>query len=221
MFRVDPKQAVLEHVSKQTAAGEAGRELSPEAEAIIATPAEPMVSGTVVVGIAQVVEAALLATLGYGIFALYVDMGPTALYVPVILAACLLANVLFNVGRTHRIAAYRTLFGQIGRVLVGWGVVMAVLGLSIFFFKAGDLFSRVWLAGWAGSGAVLLIAYRLGLRALVTNWTNQGRLRRRTVIVGGGSDAEALIDQVRSSASNDIALLGLFDDRFDARSPEA
>ncbi len=221
MFRVDPKQAVLDHVSKQTAAGESGRQLSPEAEAIIATPAESSVSGAVVVGIAQVVEALLLAGLGYAIYEFYVELGHPAFYVPVILASCLLANVLFNAGRTHRITAYRTVFSQVGRVLVAWLMVMTLLAVSIFFFKAGDLFSRVWLASWAVGGAVLLVAYRLGLRSLINHWTRLGRLRRRTVIVGGGKDAEALIEQVRTSASNDITLLGLFDDRFDARSPES
>jgi Undecaprenyl-phosphate glucose phosphotransferase len=220
MYRVDPKQAVLDHVSKQTGVGETGRQLLPQAEAIIAGPVERTVSGAVVAGVAQVVEAVLLAVLGYGIYEYYVELGQPAFYIPVILASCLLANVLFNAARTHRIAAYRTLFTQIGRVLVGWTLVMVVLAVGIFFFKAGDLFSRVWLASWFGSGAVLLIAYRLALRALVMRWTEQGRLRRRTVIVGGGTDAETLIDQIRNSASNDISLLGLFDDRIDERSPE-
>jgi Undecaprenyl-phosphate glucose phosphotransferase len=40
------------------------------------------------------------------------------------------------------------------------------------------------------------------------------------VIVGGGKDAEVLIEQIRESASNDILLLGLFDDRIDDRSPD-
>ena len=199
----------------------AGRTLSPAAEAVIAAPAEPVVSGAVVVGVAQVVEAVLLAGLGYGIYEFYVAIGEPAFYIPVILAACLLANVLFNAARTHRITAYRTILNQIGRVLAGWTLVMVVLAVGIFFFKAGDLFSRVWLASWFGGGAALLVAYRLALRALVMHWTRQGRLRRRTVIVGGGSDAEVLIEQVRAGASNDIALLGLFDDRIDVRSPDS
>lgn len=220
MYRVDPKQAVLDHVSKQTAAGAAGRPLSPPAEAIIAAPVERSLSGTVVSGVAQVIESVLLALLGYGIYEYYVALGQPAFYVPLILAACLLANVLFNAARAHRIAAYRTGLSQIGSVLASWTLVMTALAVGIFFFKAADLFSRVWLLGWYIGGAVLLVAYRLGLRALVMRWTAEGRLRRRTVVVGGGKDAEVLIDQIRSSASNDIYLLGLFDDRFDDRSPE-
>ena len=221
MFRVDPKQALLSHSTKPGATGAGDRKLSPSAEAVIAAPSGRSVSGAVVVGVAQVIEATLLAVLGYGIYEFYVALGQPAFYIPVILASCLLANVLFNAARTHRITAYRTIFNQTSRVLAGWTVVMVVLAVGIFFLKAGDLFSRVWLASWFVSGAMLLVAYRLALRALVMRWTRQGRLRRRTAIVGGGSDAETLINQVTAGASNDIALLGLFDDRFDVRSPDS
>lgn len=193
--------------------------LSPEAEAIIAAPVERTLSGAVVVGVAQAIEAVLLAVLGYGIYEFYVELGAPAFYIPVILSASLLANVLLNAARTHRIAAYRTPFSQIGRALAAWTTVVTLLAVGIFFFKAADLFSRLWLASWFVGGAVLLVAYRLVLRALVMRWTEQGRLRRRTAIVGGGKDAEALIEQIRASASNDIAMLGLFDDRIDDRSP--
>lgn len=220
MYRVDPKQAVLDHVSKQTAIGETEQPLSPAAEAIIAAPLERSMSGAVVSGVTQLVEAALLAVLGYGIYDMYVTVDQPAFYVPVILGACFLANVLFNAARAHRIAAYRTTFSQLSRVLLGWSVVVTLLAVGIFLFKAGDYFSRVWLVSWFLGGAALLVAYRIGLRALVMRWTAQGRLRRRTVIVGGGKDAEELIDKIRGSASNDILLLGLFDDRFDDRSPE-
>lgn len=217
MYRVDPKQALLDHAASHREA----TELSPQAEAIIAAPVEPTISGAVVVGVAQVVEALLLAILGYGIYEFYVELGQPAFYIPVILASCLLANVLFNAARTHRIGAYRTILTQIGRVLAAWTLVMVVLAVGIFFLKASDLFSRVWLASWFFGGAVLLVVYRMALRALVMVWTRQGRLRRRTAIVGGGSDAEILIEQIRASASNDIAMLGLFDDRIDDRSPDS
>jgi Undecaprenyl-phosphate glucose phosphotransferase len=220
MFRVDPKQAVLDHVSKQVNIDPSRRMLSPQAEAIIASPVEPTLSGAVVVGVAQAIEALLLAVLGYAIYEHFVELGTPAFYVPVILAATLSANVLFNAARTHRIAAYRTLFGQLGRVLAAWTLVVTLVAVGIFFFKAADLFSRLWLASWFLGGALLLVAYRLALRAVVLRWTGQGRLRRRTAIVGGGKDAEALIEQVRASSNNDIAVLGLFDDRFDNRSPE-
>ncbi|HTN60711.1 MAG TPA: undecaprenyl-phosphate glucose phosphotransferase, partial [Devosia sp.] len=158
--------------------------------------------------------------LGYGIYEVYVQLGEPAFYVPMVLAATLFANVLFNGARTHRIAAYRTVFAQLSRVLIGWTLVMVAVAVGVFIFKASDLVSRGWLLSWFAGGAILLVLYRLALRALVRHWTNHGRLKRRTVIVGGGHDAEMLIEQIDKGASNEIGLLGLFDDRVDDRSPE-
>jgi len=219
MYRVDPKRAIEDHASRQVAGAEhAG--LSARAEAIIAAPVERTYSGAIVAGVAQVVEAVLLALLGYIIHAGYVPPGQEGFYGPVVLGTVLLANILFNAARTHRIAAYRTLRGQIGRVLAAWAAAIAILTAAIFLFKAGDQVSRVWLTSWFLGGAVLLVAYRLALRAMVRSWSSHGRLKRRTVIVGGGSDAATLIAQIQGSAANDINLLGLFDDRIDERSPD-
>jgi Undecaprenyl-phosphate glucose phosphotransferase len=218
MFRLDPTTAVLNHVARQGSA--ASGVLSPEARAIVARPAEPTYSPAVISGVAQLIEALLLATLGFAIFASYVEPGRAAIYIPVIVTMTLAANVLFNAARTHRITSYRTHVQQIGRVLATWSVIFTLLAVGIFLFKASDHLSRVWLVSWYASGAVMLIAFRLSLRSLVLQWSREGRLKRRTVIVGGGDDAAALVEQIRKGAGNDIQLFGFFDDRIDERSPE-
>lgn len=218
MFRLDPAQAVLNHVSRK---GTAPGELSPEARAIVATPIEASYPSAVIVGIAQAIEAALLATLGFAIFASYVEPGQTAVYIPTILIVTLFANVLFNAARTHRITSYRTLVQQTWRVLAGWSLVFAVVVALAFLFKSSELVSRVWLVSWWATGALLLVVFRLSLRMAVLQWTREGKLKRRTVVVGGGPDAEVLIDSIRKSAGSDVRLLGLFDDRNDERSPES
>ncbi|MBD8064948.1 undecaprenyl-phosphate glucose phosphotransferase [Devosia sp. PTR5] len=220
MFRVDPQKAIEDHALRGEAV-EDHRGLSSFADAIVNAPIERTYSGAIISGVAQIVEALLLVALGYTIHLLYVPSGQEAFYGPVVLGTVLLANILLNAARTHRIAAYRTLLNQAGRVIAAWGASMAVLTAAIFFFKAGDQLSRVWLFTWFVSGTALLLGFRLALRALIQHWSNNGRLKRRTVIVGGGQDAEVLIDQIRSGAGNDINLLGLFDDRIDDRSPDS
>lgn len=220
MYRVDPRKAIIDHASRPSSGEGSSPLLTPQAEAIIREPVERNLSGAVVAGVAQVVEALLLMALGYGIHAAYVTDGQDGFYIPVVAATALLANILFNAVRSHRIAAYRTVLSQIGRVLGAWAAVMVLLMVGIFFLKAGDLVSRVWLLTWFISGSVLLVAFRLVLRAMVQVWTEHGRLKRRTVIVGGGKDAEVLIQQIQSGAGKDISLLGLFDDRIDDRSPD-
>src|SRR4051812_8908180 len=121
MFRLDPAQAVLSHVARKS--GGAPGELSAEARAIVASPIEPSYSGAVIVGIAQLIEALLLATLGFAIFATYVEPGQQVIYLPTIALTTLAANVLFNAARTHRVIAYRTAVQQTWRVLAAWTLV--------------------------------------------------------------------------------------------------
>ena len=211
MFRLDPKQAVLDHVARKSAAGPG--ELGPEARAIAAAPIEASYSSAVIVGLAQAIEALLLATLGFAIFASYVEPGQQAIYLPTIALATLAANVLFNAARTHRIAAYRTAMQQTGRVLAAWTLVFIVLMTLAFLFKSSELVSRFWLVSWYAAGALVLVVFRLSLRQLILQWTAEGKLKRRTVIVGGGHDAEVLVDSINRSAGADVRLLGLIDDR--------
>ncbi|HVW91098.1 MAG TPA: undecaprenyl-phosphate glucose phosphotransferase [Devosia sp.] len=217
MFRIDPKEAILDHAARAVAAG-AG--LTEAATDLLTRPVERNLPGAVITGVAQAVEALLLATLGLAIYGAYVHNGQFAFYFAVILGATLVANVLFNAARTHRIAMYRSALQQNGRVLAAWSAVTILLSLLVFMFKASDMVSRVWLVGWYASGALVLVLFRLSLRALVRQWTAEGRLKRRTVIVGGGKDAEELIAAIHRSADSDVELIGLFDDRIDDRSPE-
>ncbi len=56
---------------------------------------------------------------------------------------------------------------------------------------------------------------------LVRRWTREGRLTRRTAIVGGGALGEALACALASQRDSDVRLVGLFDDRGDDRSPQS
>jgi len=216
MFRVDPKQAVLGHISSREDGTGA---LGADAEALARAPIEPGLSHKLVSGFAQLIEAGLLLALGLGIHLVYLRGVDAALYVSLSLGIVIAANVAFNISRTHRIVAYRTRFKQVLQVLAGWAGVFLVLVAGLFALKAGEEVSRLWLGSWLVSGAVLLVAYRLVLRAFILSWSAKGRLRRRTVIVGGGPAVEGLVAAIEKTASSDIELIGLFDDRDDTRSP--
>ena len=216
MFSLDPRKTAEEHIA---AGPVSGADLSEAARQIIARPADSTLPAPVVVGIVQAIEALLIGTLGWAIYESYVRGQDDSFYIPVILGAVLVANILFNLARTHRIAAYRTVVQQSGRVLAAWTLVILLIGTAVFFFRAQDQVSRVWVVTWYIGGAGALLFYRMSLRALILHWTAQGRLKRRAVIVGGGKDAESLIEAIRHGAENDIVLMGLFDDRDDERSP--
>jgi Undecaprenyl-phosphate glucose phosphotransferase len=52
------------------------------------------------------------------------------------------------------------------------------------------------------------------------SWARQGRLDRRTIIVGSDSNGEYLINALREQDDSDIDILGVFDDRNDTRAFE-
>ncbi len=56
---------------------------------------------------------------------------------------------------------------------------------------------------------------------MVKRWTQEGRLNRRTAIVGGGAAGEDLINALKEQRDTDVRIVGVFDDRTDDRSPVA
>ena len=78
-----------------------------------------------------------------------------------------------------------------------------------------------WLFKWAGLTAFHIIL----TRGLLYLWTSPrvetGGSRQRIAIVGGGKAAEDAITTLENSKNLDIEIVGLFDDRFDNRSPES
>ena len=88
-----------------------------------------------------------------------------------------------------------------------------LLDLSPFAPQTGAL--------WLASSAALMTAFRFALAAGLAHLTEAGRLVRRTVIVGGGAEAEALISALERDNLKELAILGVFDDRFDERSADS
>jgi len=97
---------------------------------------------------------------------------------------------------------------------------MFLIAAAVAFFvrPSGD-FSRVWAASWFVTVLFLLYAGRLVICSLVRRWTRQGRLVRRTIIVGGGAAGENLIHALEVQDNSDLDIRGVFDDRGEERSP--
>jgi Undecaprenyl-phosphate glucose phosphotransferase len=74
---------------------------------------------------------------------------------------------------------------------------------------------------WIGLAGVSVGGFRFGLARILDTLTEAGRLVRRTVIVGGGPDAEALITALEADKLKELSILGVFDDRLDERSADS
>ncbi len=129
-----------------------------------------------------------------------------------------LALVAFQVADIYQVQAFRGHEKQYMRLASAWSVVfLTAIGIS-FFAKAGDQFSRAWLGSFYVIGLLTLILFRRCLFLLVRHWTREGRLDRRTVVVGADKSGEALLQALAAQRDSDVHVIGAFDDRTDSRS---
>jgi Undecaprenyl-phosphate glucose phosphotransferase len=219
MFHLDPQQAVLEHVAQLPRADAAPVQLSDLAAAVADQPIAPTYSASVATGVAQVLELVLLVATGVALFGL--NDGDTLLSVITTLGLAGTAELFINMLRLHGVAAYRRGLSQVWRSALAWTAAFAVLSGLVLLYDSGGALSRNWIFTFWLAGLGVLCLYRAVLHQVVMRWTREGKFKRRTVIVGGGKDAEALIESIQTSGRDDIDLLGVFDDRSDDRSPRS
>ncbi len=196
-------------------------ELSPSALAQANSPQEPAFSPIVLAGLVRVIEVCLVAAVGFAVYVCYVvpNYGFAWYYFAAIAGIALLAMLAFQIADIYQVQAFRGHEKQYMRLASAWSVVFLIAISVSFFAKAGDQFSRAWLGAFYVLGLFALIAFRRGLFLMVRRWTHEGRLDRRTVIVGCDSNGEKLIRSLGAQRDSDVRLIGVFDDRNDERSP--
>jgi FlaA1/EpsC-like NDP-sugar epimerase len=97
--------------------------------------------------------------------------------------------------------------------------VLLAMGGS-HFIGLHDATLQSWFAAFFCTGIVALISERLVLRAVLRKWGKEGRLDRRTIIVGADKNGEQLITALRAQEGSNVDILGVFDDRGDGRAQE-
>ena len=212
--------ALLDRLRTAPRAASKAHSLSPEALAVTATPAPAPISPIVLAGFVRMAEFALIVLVGLAVFAAYLPPGEDLFwrYAVAIFAIALLSIFAFQTADIYQVQAFRGHEKQYMRLASAWSVVFLIVIGASFFAKAGEMFSRVWLGGFYVSGLAALVASRKLLFLLVRKWTREGRLTRRTVIVGGGKAGESVIQELRRQKDSGVKIIGLFDDRGDARS---
>jgi Undecaprenyl-phosphate glucose phosphotransferase len=198
-------------------------QLSPLALMVAAQPIIDAKSPIVIAGIVRIVEFAMIALIGIIAYFAYVypQYGQVfdLYYVGTSFAVAALGVLAFQVVEIYDIHAFRRPASQLAKLTVAWSLVFLSLVALMFFARLGDLYSRVWLAGFFGIGLLSLYASRLVLYGKVRRWSREGRLDRRAVLVGGGEPGEALVSALAAQEDSEVRLLGVFDDRGDDRAP--
>ncbi len=196
------------------------RALPPAARDVAAQGFRHAYSPIVLAGAVRAIEVVLVVTVGLLLYLDYVvpDNGFNRYYFAAIAGIALLALLAFQAADIYQVQAFRGHEKQYMRLASAWSVVFLLAVAISFFAKAGDQFSRVWLGSYYVLGLIALLAFRRALFLLVRRWTRQGRLDRRTVVVGAGGPGEALIDALAHQRDSDVRVIGVFDDRGDERS---
>src|SRR5579862_4106290 len=196
------------------------RTLSPAAREVADEQFKPAYSPIVVAGTVRLIEAALVIAVGLAVYFWHVvpAVGFAWYYVGAIVGIAIMAMLAFQVADIYQVQAFRGHEKQYMRLASAWSVVFLIAISLSFFAKAGDQFSRAWLGAFYVLGLLTLIAFRRGLFLVVRRWTRQGRLDRRTVVVGADLNGQTLLKSLAAQRDSDVRVIGVFDDRADDRS---
>lgn len=170
-------------------------------------------------GIVRAADFLLLSLVGVALYLGYVARidGFSLSYIAAILAVSASAVVCFQAADIYDIQVFRGPLRQMTRMISSWAFVFLLFICVSFFVKLGNSVSRLWLASFFFVGLAGLIAGRVLLRAMIRRWARDGRLERRTVIIGSDKNGENLINALKAQEDSDIEILGVFDDRNDSR----
>jgi Undecaprenyl-phosphate glucose phosphotransferase len=195
-------------------------ETGPEASSNKDIAPDIRLSQPVLIGSVLGFDLTLLVLTGYAAGALTGtetgSAGMAAIIVGVTLGVVLIHQRLFGytIASFARASQQAIRFG--GSLMAVFASMLALMVVS--GTDAGAL--RLWALGWAGLAFAGMLLSRLALARQVARWTEEGRLARRAVIVGGGKPVHELVQSLNRDATKAIQILGLFDDRGGERSPD-
>ncbi len=199
--------------------GERRRRLTPAALAVTNQKVQAAYSPIVIAGVVRIADFVMLSLVGTAIYLGYVARldGFRWDYIAAILAMSAFAVIAFQASDIYEVQVFRGTLRQMTRMMSAWAFVFLLFIGASFLAKLGGEISRLWLSAFFFIGLAALIAQRLALRGMVRRWAREGRLDRRTIIVGSDQNGEKLIEALRLQDDSDLHILGVFDDRNDSR----
>ena len=120
-------------------------------------------------------------------------------YVAAIVGMTATAVICFQAADIYEVQVFRGQLRQMTRMISSWAFVFLLFIGASFFAKLGSEISRIWLV-------VVLLRRPCGparsnapfLRTLVRSWARQGRLDRRTIVVGSDQNGEQLVEALKT-----------------------
>jgi Undecaprenyl-phosphate glucose phosphotransferase len=176
-------------------------------------------SPVVIIGAVRLIDLALIALIGWSLsFALLnEDIEASRRYLIIASAAAAATVFMFQIVRLYRLQYLHAQSPQTLWMVICWGIVFATLFGASYLARMVDVSLQMWFAAFFFIGFSVLNCERLALRLLLRKWAKEGRLDRRTVIVGADKNGEQLVRALKAQKGSNIDILGVFDDRGDDR----
>jgi Undecaprenyl-phosphate glucose phosphotransferase len=195
------------------------RRLSPAALAVTNRKVSGAYSPIVIAGAVRVVDFVMLSAIGIALYFGYVvpRSGFYWEYFAAIFGMTAAAVICFQAADIYQVQVFRGQLRQMTRMISSWAFVFLLFIGASFIIKRGGDVSRLWLTSFFFVGLAALVTERVMLRSLVRSWARQGRLDRRTIVVGADQNGEQLVQALKTQDDSDIEVLGVFDDRNDDR----
>jgi len=195
------------------------RRLTPAALAVANQKVSRAYSPIVIAGAVRLVDFVMLSAIGIALYFAYAVRlaGFHWEYVAAIFGMTATAVICFQAADIYEVQVFRSQLRQMTRMISSWAFVFLLFIGASFIVKLGSEISRLWLSAFFFVGLAALITQRLLLRTMVRRWARQGRLDRRTIVVGSDKNGEELVEALKSQDDSDIDVLGVFDDRNDSR----
>src|SRR5437870_1083285 len=168
------------------------RRLSPAALAVASQKVSRAYSPIVIAGAVRLVDFVMLSLIGIAVYFAYVVRlsGFHWEYVAAIFGMTVTAVICFQAADIYEVDVFSGQLRQMTRMISSWAFVFLLFIGASFLVKLGSEISRVWLTAFFFVGLAALVTERLILRSLVRDWARQGRLARRTIVVGADQHGE-------------------------------
>lgn len=190
-------------------------------QAMSCSPTADAFSRVVLEGLVRGVEFGLVTISGFAVYVAFIVRlrgfeWPSLILIPSMAAGIVL--ILQALG-LYRLGAFRKFPAGSPRLIAGiTSAYLIAFGLS-FVLKFDQSAVQPFLLSWLGFALGMVLGARMLFVIIIDRMIRAGRLTRRTVLVGGGTAANELLQKFADLPQADLQILGFFDDRTDARSP--
>jgi Undecaprenyl-phosphate glucose phosphotransferase len=199
------------------------RQLSPAALALVERDVRSAYSLTVIAGVLRLIDLALISFIGFGLFlAFAIGYAEESWRYLVLAPAAAVATVfIFQLRRLYQLQSFQIRsLPMVSSIVISWAVAFAIVFGGAYLAKVLDASLQMWLAAFFSLGLFALVCERIAFRAVLARWAKEGRLDRRTIIVGADENGERLITALKAQEGSNLNILGVFDDRGAGRALE-